>query len=217
MSIKKEDVVWVEEPEFGLLEAMYLPAIADGIKTTLKHFFRPEQVTEEYPEVKPELPISYRGVHRLNRDDEGRVKCVACFLCATACPARCIDIVADKAPWTDRDKYPIKFVIDELKCIFCGMCEEACPVDAIELTSIYDLTGHSRKEMMYDREKLLAVYDQTVGAGKDPIRTHTGRLGPASDIVTTLLPAGGNASAAHPAGPSTGPGTSGLPTSDESH
>jgi ferredoxin len=77
---------------------------------------------------------TYRGVHRLNKDEEGRVKCVACFMCSTACPARCIHIEADEAPWDDREKYPAKFDIDELRCIYCGMCEEACPVDAIELT-----------------------------------------------------------------------------------
>jgi NADH-quinone oxidoreductase subunit I len=210
MPIKKDDVVWVEEPEFGLLEAMYLPAIAEGVKTTLKHLFWPDDVTEQYPEEKPKLPENYRGVHRLNRDDQGRVKCVACFLCATACPARCIDIIGDKAPWPDRDKYPTKFVIDELKCIYCGMCEEACPVDAIELTSIYDLTGHSRQEMLYDREKLLDVYDRTVQSGHDPKRTRIGMLGPASDIVTTLPATGGGASVANETGPSTDRGIRGM-------
>ena len=80
------------------------------------------------------LRQTYRGVHRLNKDEEGRVKCVACFMCSTACPARCIHIEADEIPWADREKYPAKFDIDELRCIYCGMCEEACPVDAIELT-----------------------------------------------------------------------------------
>jgi NADH-quinone oxidoreductase subunit I len=205
MPIKQDDVTWVEEPEFGLLESMYLPAIAAGLKTTLKHLFRPETTTEEYPEVKPQLPHNYRGVHRLNRDEQGRVRCVACFLCATACPARCIEIVGDKAPWPDRDKYPTKFVIDELKCIYCGMCEEACPVDAIELTSIFDITATSRQEMLFDREKLLSIYDQTVGSGKDPVRTRSGSLGPAANIVTTLPPAGGSATIEHPIGPSPGP------------
>ena len=89
------------------------------------------------------------------------MKCVACFLCATACPAHCIDIIGIESPWEDREKYPESFTIDELRCIYCGMCEEACPVDAIELTSLYNLTGRSREEMIFDKEKLLSVYDAT--------------------------------------------------------
>ena len=186
MPIKEHEIHWVEEPEIGFWEASLLPGIATGIRTTLRHMFREPSVTQEYPEVKPDLPANYRGVHRLNRDDQGRVKCVACFLCATACPANCIEIVAAEAPWPDRDKYPEKFVIDELRCIYCGMCEEACPVDAIELTSIYDLTGKSREEMLFDREKLLSVYDETVDSGKDPVRTQSGELGPASTLTEPM-------------------------------
>ncbi len=106
----------------------------------------------------------------MNKDAEGRVKCVACFLCATACPAHCIDIVGIESPWPDREKYPESFAIDELRCIFCGMCEEACPVDAIELTSFFDLTGRSREEMIFDKEKLLSVYDQTKDS--EPMKSH---------------------------------------------
>ncbi len=108
-------------------------------------------------------------MHRLNKDAQGRVKCVACFLCATACPAHCIDIVAAESPWPDREKYPESFVIDELRCIYCGMCEEACPVDAIELTSLYNLTGRSREEMVFDKEKLLSVYRRDEGPGADAV------------------------------------------------
>ena len=107
------------------------------------------------------------------KDAEGRVKCVACFLCATACPAHCIDIIAAESPWPDREKYPQSFVIDELRCIYCGMCEEACPVDAIELTSLYNLTGRSREEMIFDKEKLLSVYDAT----KDKEPSQSAQLG----------------------------------------
>lgn len=180
MPIEAKDVKWAEEPSIGLWEAMYLPAIAEGLATTIRHAFQ-KPVTEQYPEQRPQLPLNYRGVHRLNRDEQGRVKCVACMLCGTVCPAHCIDIVGDEAPWADRDKYPIKFEIDELRCIYCGMCEEACPVDAIELTSIFDLTGLSRAEMKFDREKLLSVYDETINSGKDPVRTTRGVLGPASE------------------------------------
>lgn len=185
MPIDQKDITWVEQPNIGLWEAMYLPAIVGGLVTTIRHAFQ-KPVTEQYPEEKPKLPLNYRGVHRLNRDEQGRVKCVACMLCATACPAHCIDIIGAPTPWEDRDKYPVKFDIDELRCIYCGMCEEACPVDAIELTSIFDLTGLSRQEMVFDKDKLLSVYDQTVNDGKDPARTTRGVLGPASE---NLVPA----------------------------
>ncbi|MEX1230608.1 MAG: NADH-quinone oxidoreductase subunit I [Planctomycetaceae bacterium] len=188
MAIKENDICWVLEPELGFWESTFLPAIAQGLKTTVGHIFDRKTVTQEFPEVKPNLPANFKGVHRLNRDDEGRVKCVACFMCATACPAHCIYIDAAEAPWEDRDKYPEKFVIDELKCIYCGMCEEACPCDAIELTSEFDISGQTREEMLYDREKLLSIFDQTVKSPKDPVRTHGGVLGPASEIVLSMPP-----------------------------
>ena len=183
MPIAESDVKWVEEPRLGFWEQLYIPALIDGFKTTLGHMFS-KKLTEQYPEQEPKLPANYRGVHRLNRDERGRVKCVACYMCATACPAHCIDIVAAPAPpaWPDREKYPETFVIDELRCIYCGMCEEACPVDAVELTTLYDLTGLSREQMMFDKEKLLSVFDETAKAGADPVRTSSGPLGPASEL-----------------------------------
>jgi NADH-quinone oxidoreductase subunit I len=183
MPIAESDVAWVQEPKIGLMEKLYLPAIWDGMQTTVKHIFGPK-MTQQFPEQRPQLPQNYRGVHRLNRDEKGRVKCVACYMCSTACPAHCIDIVAAPSPWPDREKYPELFVIDELRCIYCGMCEQACPCDAIEMTTLFDLTGLSREEMMFDKEKLLSVFDRTVAAGTDPVRTHSGRLSIASDPLT---------------------------------
>lgn len=186
MPISENDVDWVDEPELGFWESTFVPAILSGLRTTLGHVTDYQPVTQQYPEIKPDLPTHYRGVHRLNRDEKDRVKCVACMLCATACPAHCITIEAAAAPpeWPDRDKFPQSFVLDELRCIYCGMCEEACPVDAIELTHIYDLTGPSRAEMMYDKEKLLGVYDQTKDNPRDPVRTRRGRLGPAAEFAS---------------------------------
>jgi len=162
MKSDDKNITWVEEPKLGLAGRMYLPLFVQGLTTTTKHLFS-KKVTVSYPDQEPEIgnPLIYRGVHRLNKDTDGRVKCVACFLCATACPAHCIDIVGIESPWPDREKYPESFSIDELRCIYCGMCEEACPVDAIELTSLYNLTGRSREEMIFDKEKLLSVYDVT--------------------------------------------------------
>jgi NADH-quinone oxidoreductase subunit I len=165
MKADDPNIQWIEEPKLGLAGKMYLPLFVQGLTTTTKHLFGPK-VTVSYPETRPKIgnPLIYRGVHRLNKDAQGRVKCVACFLCATACPAHCIDIVGIESPWPDREKYPESFTIDELRCIYCGMCEEACTVDAIELTSLFDLTGRSREEMIFDKEKLLSVYDQTKDA-----------------------------------------------------
>jgi NADH-quinone oxidoreductase subunit I len=187
--IPESDVKWLQMPRMGVLEQLYIPAIADGLATTIRHsvktLFGGGAITQQFPEVKPKLPPNYRGVHRLNRDEHGRVKCVACYMCSTACPAHCIDIVAAPAPpgWNDREKYPETFVIDELRCIYCGMCEQACPVDAIELTTLgCDFTGMTREEMMFDKEKLLGVFDRTVQSGTDPVRTRAGRLGVASEL-----------------------------------
>ena len=180
MPLAESQVRWVKPPKIGLMEKLYIPAIVSGLGTTMKHVFK-KPVTQQFPEERPTLPPNYRGVHRLNRDETGRVKCVACYMCSTACPARCIDIVAAPSPWPDREKYPEVFVIDELRCIYCGMCEQACPCDAIELTSLFDLTGLSREEMMFDKEKLLSVFDRTVADGTDPVRTTTGKLSVASE------------------------------------
>jgi NADH-quinone oxidoreductase subunit I len=162
MKSDDQNIAWVKEPRLGLLGQSYVLLFAQGLTTTLRHLFQRKK-TVQSPEVRHEIPdpALYRGVHRLNRDVHGRVACVACFLCATACPAHCIDIVAAESPWPDREKYPQTFAIDELRCIFCGMCEEACPVDAIELTSLYDLSGKSREEMVFDKGKLLSVADWT--------------------------------------------------------
>ncbi len=184
MAILEEDIISITPPKLGPVQAIYLPEVFKGLGTTFKHMIgsiangklgeklgHNRNKTMQYPEEKREdLPLlegglfkdNFRGVHRLNRDEDGRVKCVACFMCATACPAHCIHIEGEESPWEDREKYPRKFDLDELRCIYCGMCEEACPVDAIELTPTYNIVGLSRNEMIFDKEKLLSVFDQTI-------------------------------------------------------
>lgn len=181
MAMRDEDVVVLTPPAMGRYEAAFLPAVFKGLGVTLRHMLGnvgrggagahqdrmvlyPEQRREDFDVLEGGLyPGTFRGVHRLNKDEDGRVKCVACFMCSTACPARCIHIVAEESPWDDREKYPKQFDIDELRCIFCGMCEEACPVDAIELTPQYAIVGATRPEMIFDKAKLLEVFDQTIG------------------------------------------------------
>jgi NADH-quinone oxidoreductase subunit I len=184
-----DEIIVIEPPTLTTAERFYLPQIVEGMRTTLRHMFNMKKRNEtvvQYPEQKRKLRVeNYRGVHRLNRDPDGRVACVACFMCSTACPAHCIHIEAGESPWPDREKYPVKFDIDELRCIFCGMCEEACPVDAIELTPHYELVGGTREEMVFDKEKLLRIYDETkdIKPRKNPPITDYANTGRQSDDV----------------------------------
>lgn len=147
----------------SLLERIYLPAVIRGLVNTLGHLFKIQLITKgsakgftvEYPERRMPVRRGYRGEHRLKKDAQGREKCVACMMCATACPSHCIRIVGEEAPWPDRDSRPRIFEIDLLRCIYCGMCEEACPCDAIELTETFNIVATSRAEKLYTKERLL--------------------------------------------------------------
>lgn len=127
-------------------------ALIKGLGVTLKYFFsRP--VTIKYPEEKREPALRYRGAHILRVDEKGKERCVACFLCATACPARVITIEADERE--DKQKFPKKFEIDMARCIFCGYCVEACPKGAIIMGKAYELADYRREDLIYDKHRLL--------------------------------------------------------------
>jgi NADH-quinone oxidoreductase subunit I len=180
MPIQDDQIIDVSPKRLSTTESLFVMNVFKGIGTTMRHCFEnlgrngankntiwvvqyPEQKRDDRPvEEGGQFREYFRGVHRLNRDEDGRVRCVACFMCATACPANCIHIVAEESPWDDREKYPKQFDIDELRCIYCGMCEEACPCDAIELTPHYEITALSRAEMIFDKQKLLEVFDNTI-------------------------------------------------------
>ena len=148
----------------GLLGRTYLPSILKGMWITLRHMFRPK-VTMQYPEERWQVPENYRGLPALVRDDQGRVKCVACFLCEYVCPPKAIHIEAQEID-TGVEKGPRVFDINMLRCIMCGYCEEVCPEQAIFLTPEYTTVGLSRKEMIYDKERLLKMG----GTRTDPIK-----------------------------------------------
>lgn len=121
----------------SLEQRVYLPEVVRGLGVTVRHFFanvfgRKYTDTVEYPEQKATYPQRFRGLHRLMHRDDGEVRCVACMLCPTACPANCITIVAEDTG-DGREKRPKIFEIDELRCVVCGLCVEACPCDAIRM------------------------------------------------------------------------------------
>ena len=147
------------EPTFW--DKLYLPALIRGLFITFKHLFR-KKVTIQYPEEKLPPPEGYRGLHRLNKDSKGRIKCVACDMCSAACSADCIEIIPGHSPAElAKERYPVSFEIDLLRCIFCGFCEMACPEEAIELTEIYDFSNYTREKLIIDKDGLLDVYEKT--------------------------------------------------------
>lgn len=149
-------IVKVSDKKLKWHEHLYIFRIIEGLWVTFLRTWK-KPFTQQYPEVRRYPKKGYRGIHRLNKDWEGRVKCVACYMCATACPSKCIKIEAGEAPWDDRDKYPIKFEIDELRCIFCGFCEMACPENAINLTPVYEFSRYNRKDFILQKEDLMAI------------------------------------------------------------
>ena len=149
----------VERKPMTLMEKMYLPAIFKGMGITLSHLFK-KTPTIKYPEQKREFSAVFRGLHILNRDEEGRERCTACGLCAVACPAEAITMeAAERQPGEEHlyreEKYAAKYEINMLRCIFCGLCEEACPKDAIYLTQTFAPSNSARQGLIYDKEDLL--------------------------------------------------------------
>jgi NADH-quinone oxidoreductase chain I len=135
---------------------MILPLI-QGLKLTLHYFFS-KKVTLQYPDEKWDVAPRWRGRHVLTKHPSGKIRCVACMLCATVCPAECISIVAAAEP--DNRKYPESYVLDLGRCIFCGYCVEVCPKEAIEMTTAYELSEYSREDLIFTKEMLLEPPEQ---------------------------------------------------------
>jgi NADH-quinone oxidoreductase subunit I len=153
----------VSDKKLSFLEKIYLPAVFKGMSITLKHFFR-KKATVNYPEQKREFSEIYRGHHVLKRDEIGRERCTACGLCAVACPAEAITMIAaERKPGEEHlyreEKYAIKYEINMLRCIFCGDCEEACPKEAIFLTDRIVTSDYTRDPFVYGKDKLVEPLD----------------------------------------------------------
>lgn len=170
----------IRREELTLAEQLYVPEIVRGLVVTTRRFWRnlwihskhlvglakdqKAAITIQYPEERKVYPENFRGSHRLTLKDDGAVRCTACFLCATACPADCILIQAGEHPDPAVEKFPLRYEIDTLRCIYCGMCVEACPCDAIRMdTNVHPkFWGYKRedfietKEVLMDRSKVMA-------------------------------------------------------------
>lgn len=149
----------VVKKEMSWAERLYLPAIIKGMLITIGHLFK-RRATINYPDQVREFAPVYRGHHVLKRDEAGAERCTACGLCAVACPAEAITMVAaERKPGEEQlyreEKYASTYEINMLRCIFCGLCEEACPKEAIFLTDRIVETDYQRGEFVYGKDKLV--------------------------------------------------------------
>ncbi|NOT76304.1 MAG: NADH-quinone oxidoreductase subunit I [Cyclobacteriaceae bacterium] len=152
------------------MERMYLPAILGGVVITIKHLFR-KSATIRYPEKEREISDIWRGQHVLKRDEKGAERCTACGLCAVACPAEAITMVAAERNKGEEnlyreEKYASTYEINMLRCIFCGLCEEACPKEAIFLTDRIIPTDYGRESFVFGKDKLVEPVNARIDVTK---------------------------------------------------
>ena len=144
-----------------------------GFALTFRQIFK-KPLTQQYPEYKRPVYPRFRGRHRLWRHENGLEKCVGCSLCAAACPADCIRVVAAENTPDHRvsagERYARIYEINLSRCIFCGYCEVACPFDAITLGNEYELSEYNRDDQIYTKDMLLAEPIKKIPVGTRPLR-----------------------------------------------
>lgn len=171
----------------NFFEKIYLVEVAKGISLTFGKLIKnlvlhvlhscgflktvPAAYTVQYPDERRVYPDRYRGRHRLTLHPDGRVRCTSCFLCATACPARCIYIEPQEHSDPNIEKFPRRFEIDTLLCIYCGYCVEACPVDAIRMDTGIHPKVYSPDPRLFieDKEVLMERSRELEAKGREKV------------------------------------------------
>ncbi len=159
--MKDTKIINVDRPKMTFGERIYLGSIIQGLAVTMRHFLRnlfgqKDVAVIPYPEVKRQYSERLRGRHILTEKDDGSLRCVACYMCETNCPADCIHIIAEEDPNApvDSEKRPAVFEIDLLRCVFCGYCVDACPKEAIIMSRTHEMAFATREEAIVGIEEL---------------------------------------------------------------
>lgn len=144
-------IIHLHKKKLTFLQRIYIVEIIRGLTITLKHllynlFHQQKIMTVQYPEEKKPIPRTHRSEHRLMLRPDGSIRCTACMLCQTVCPAYCIYIEAQEGATPEKEKYPTAFTIDLLRCVYCGYCVEACPCDAIRMDTGKLVESQYRRE-----------------------------------------------------------------------
>ena len=185
--LDKHRVAKVVRLPMGLRERVFLVEVWLGLVITLRNFFvnlsshirvalglesLPGSVTTQYPDDPQVTARRSRTRHRLLKREDGTPRCVACMLCETVCPAKCIYIQAENSPDVMIEKRAKSFSIDLGMCVFCGYCVEACPEDAIRMdTQFIQFPGSTRADLLWTMPELLGDKKKTpsLTPSKDPL------------------------------------------------
>lgn len=143
----------------SFLKNVFLVEILKGLALTFRHLFT-RSVTLQYPKEKRILPAGSRGIMSLLRYADGTERCVGCSLCEIACPSNVIKVISAEEEGQPLKRYAKEYTFDVARCVFCGFCVEACPVDALAMTPVYEYAVYDKRDLFFDKEKLLAMGDR---------------------------------------------------------
>jgi NADH-quinone oxidoreductase subunit I len=137
-----------------LLRKIFMVDLLKGLSVTFRYQHPREVCTQQYPMERPVIAERYRGLMRLNvNPDTGETLCIACDLCALACPEHLITTKSERDPNTKK-KVMTTWTVDVSRCMFCGLCEDACPTDCLELSQDYEFAVYDRDHFILDRQRL---------------------------------------------------------------
>lgn len=144
-----------------ILRKIFLVDLFQGLGVTFRYQKPTEIYTEQYPMERPQIAERYRGLPRLNSNaDTNQTLCIACDLCALACPEHLIVVKSERDPVTKK-KVMTSWSYDASRCMFCGLCEDSCPTDCLELSQDFEFATYER-DFVVDRQRLEKGYETTV-------------------------------------------------------